>query len=218
MASLAKPLELWAAAQELLPPSEHDGDDVRNEIERILSQPEYREPPRPLFQRVMDWISERMAEVIGDILGGGRAVVIGWVISAVVALVVTYLVIRFVLAIRSDPGRREAAMADPRRPPEDWVADAERYEAAGEWRQALRCRYRALVAQLAARGLVDEVPGRTAGEYRAEVVDNLPSAAQPFGAATLMFEEAWYGGADVDEVRHAQFRAAAAEVTTTVRV
>lgn len=218
MASFARPLELWAAAQELLPPSQHDPEEVRDEIERILSQPEYREPPRPIFQRVMDWISERIAELIGDILGGGRMVVIGWVISAVVAVVVTYLLVRFVLALRADPSRREADMADPRRPPEDWVAEAEHHEANGEWRQALRCRYRALVAQLAARGLVDEIPGRTAGEYRLEVAENLPSAAKPFSAATFMFEEAWYGGADVDEVRHAQFRAAASEVTTSVRV
>ena len=218
MASFTRPVELWAAAQELLPPSEHDPEEVRDEIARILSQPEYREPPRPIFQRIMDWLSERAAELIADILGGGRAVVIGWVISVVVAVVVLYLLIRFVMALRADPARREAAMADPRRPPEDWAAEAERFEATGEWRQALRCRYRALVAQLAARGLVEEVPGRTAGEYRVEVAENLPSASQPFAAATLMFEEAWYGGADVDEVRHAQFRAAASEVTTTVRV
>ena len=218
MASIANPVRLWATAQELLPPSEHDRDEVRNEIERILSQPEYREPPRPIFQRVMDWIAERAADLIADILGGGSAVVIGWVISAVVGIVVAYLLIRFVMALRSDPGRREAAMGDPRRPPEDWAAEAERYEAAGEWRQALRCRYRALVAQLAARGLVDEIPGRTAGEYRIEVSENLPPAAQPFAAATFMFEEAWYGGGDVDEVRHAQFRASASEVTATVRV
>ena len=218
MVSFVRPLEIWAAAQELLPPSQQDPEEVRDEIERILNQPEYREPPRPIFQRIMDWISERMADLLADILGGGRAVVIGWVISAVVALVVGYLLLRFVLSLRGDPARREAAMADPRRPAEDWVAEAERYEAAGEWRQALRCRYRALVAQLAARGLVEEIPGRTAGEYRLEVAENLPSAAQPFAAATLMFEEAWYGGADVDEVRHAQFRAAATEVTATVRV
>jgi hypothetical protein len=202
----------------LLPPSQHDPGEVRDEIERILSQREYREPPRPIFQRIMDWISERIAELIGDILGGGRVVVIGWIISAIVAVVVTYLLVRFVLALRADPSRREADMADPRRPPEDWAADAQRHEANGEWRQALRCRYRALVAHLAARGLVDEIPGRTAGEYRAEVAANLPPAAQPFSAATFMFEEAWYGGADVDEIRHAQFRAAASEVTATVRV
>lgn len=205
-------------AAQSLPPSEHDPGEVRDEIERILSQPEYREPPRPLIQRIMDWISERAAELLADILGGGRATVVGWTISAVVAVVVVYLLIRFALSLRADPAKREAAMRDPRRPPEDWVAEAERFEASGEWRHALRCRYRALVAQLAARGLVDEVPGRTAGEYRQEVTENLPSASQPFSAATVMFEEAWYGGGAVDEVRHAQFRAAASEVMTTVRV
>jgi hypothetical protein len=57
----------------------------------------------------------------------------------------------------------------------------------------VRCRYRALVAELAARGLVDEVPGRTAGEYRGEVRRNLPDAAADFAGATELFELAWYG-------------------------
>lgn len=203
--------------QQLLPPSEQDPVEVRREVERILSQPEYREEPRPIFQRIMDWIGERVADLIAGILGEGRAVVIGWVIAVVVAIVVAYLLVRFVLALRADPGRREADMADPRRPPEDWEAEAARFEAAGDWRQALRCRYRATVAQLARRGLVEEVPGRTAGEYRVEVAQNLPSAARPFGLATLMFEDAWYGGRAVGEAQHAQFRALASEVNQTVR-
>jgi hypothetical protein len=57
----------------------------------------------------------------------------------------------------------------------------------------LRARYRALVAELAARGVVDEVPGRTTGEYRAEVIANLPGAAPEFGGATELFEATVYG-------------------------
>jgi hypothetical protein len=49
------------------------------------------------------------------------------------------------------------------------------------------------VADLASRGLVEEVPGRTAGEYRNEVWRNLPDAAAEFAGATELFEVAWYG-------------------------
>src|SRR5207244_8332949 len=82
------------------------------------------------------------------------------------------------------------------RPPGDWEAGAAGHEAAGRWRDAVRCRYRALVADLARRGVVDEVPGRTSGEYRAEVTASLPAAAADFTGATDLFERAWYGAAD----------------------
>jgi hypothetical protein len=58
----------------------------------------------------------------------------------------------------------------------------------------LRCRYRALVADLATRGVLEEKPGRTAGEYRAELRGTVPAASQSFAGATALFERAWYGG------------------------
>jgi hypothetical protein len=70
----------------------------------------------------------------------------------------------------------------------------------------VRCRYRALVAELAARGLVDEVPGRTAGEYRGEVRRNLPDAAGDFAGATELFELAWYGRGDTDAQQASRLR------------
>ena len=62
-----------------------------------------------------------------------------------------------VVVLRSHGGARTAAQ---------WRAEAAAHDAAGRWREALRCRYRALVAELAGRGLVEEIPGRTSGEYR----------------------------------------------------
>jgi hypothetical protein len=94
------------------------------------------------------------------------------------------------------PEVRAAVPGTPRRPAADWRAEAEAHERAGAWRPAVRCRYRALVAELAARGLVDEVPGRTAGEYRHQVRRNLPDAAADFAGATELFELAWYGRAE----------------------
>ena len=93
------------------------------------------------------------------------------------------------------------------RPAAAWRAEAEDHERAGEWRHALRCRYRALVADLAGRGVLDEIPGRTAGEYRSELAVAVPAAGPPFAGATELFERAWYGGrptgaGDADRFRH----------------
>jgi hypothetical protein len=54
---------------------------------------------------------------------------------------------------------------------------------------------------LAARGLVEEVPGRTAGEYRREVGRAVPAAAADFAGATELFEVAWYGRSDTGAAR-----------------
>jgi hypothetical protein len=62
------------------------------------------------------------------------------------------------------------------------------------------------VADLALRGVVDEVPGRTAGEYRREVDQALPDAAGDFAGATELFEVAWYGRADTGAQQAAHLR------------
>jgi hypothetical protein len=108
------------------------------------------------------------------------------------------------------------SVTTPRRGPAEWRADAEAAERAGQWRQALRCRYRALVAELADRGLVEEVAGRTAGEYRAEVAGAAPAVAAPFAGATELFERAWYGEAPTGQDEAARFRGLSDEVLSGV--
>jgi hypothetical protein len=77
-----------------------------------------------------------------------------------------------------------------------WDRAAADHEAAGDWREALRCRFRALLEQLVERGVVDEVPGRTTGELRLEVADRAPAAAGDFAEVADLFDVAWYGEAD----------------------
>ena len=96
--------------------------------------------------------------------------------------------------------------APPRRSAREWRAEAEVHERAGEWKAALRARYRSLVADLAARGLLDEIPGRTAGEYRVEVAEAVPRVASEFAGATELFERAWYGNRPTGADEAARFR------------
>jgi hypothetical protein len=77
--------------------------------------------------------------------------------------------------------------------PAAWRQEAERLAAAGRYREALRARYRALVGDLAALGLLEEVPGRTSGEYDRLVRAQLPEIGREFSAATDLFERCWYG-------------------------
>jgi len=141
-------------------------------------------------QVVLDWLGH-LLDRISSVTGGSTAAGLAIVAVAIVVLVV--VLARFARTVRVDPGRGIAVTRDVGRSGIDWRAQAEAAERAGEWREGLRCRYRALLADLAAHGTVQEVAGRTTGEYREAVARAVPAAAADFSAATRLFEEAWYG-------------------------
>ena len=98
------------------------------------------------------------------------------------------------------------------RPFTAWDAEADRLEGEGRWREALRCRYRSLIARLAGAGVVDEIPGRTAGEYRTLVGGARPQVGEPFAGATDLFERAWYGDEATGPDESSDFRSLADRV------
>jgi hypothetical protein len=106
-----------------------------------------------------------------------------------------------------DVVERDAVAVDRSREPTNWRAEAEEHRRAGRYREALRCRYRALVGDLARRGLIDEIPGRTTGEERAQLRRVTPGAAPPFNTAADLFDGAWYGHLAVDAADDDHFQA-----------
>jgi hypothetical protein len=191
----------WAAlatAAGDLPAPTRDPDRVREAVREVLSRPEFRPPDRTLLQRAFDWALEQLGRLLAELGASGAGGVVGLAVLALALLGIGLLVARFSRGLTPSPEVRAAVPRVPRRPAADWRAAAAAHERAGAWRAAVRCRYRALVAELAARGLVDEVPGRTAGEYRGEVRRNLPDAAADFAGATELFELAWYGRGETD--------------------
>ena len=176
-----------------LPAPTRDPDRVREAVREVLARPEFRPPDRTLLQRVFDWLLEQVGRLLAELGASGAGGIVGLAVLVLALLGIGLLVARFSRGMTSSPEVRAAVPGAPRRPAADWRAEAEAHERGGAWRPAVRCRYRALVAELAARGLVDEVPGRTAGEYRGEVRRSLPDAAADFAGATELFELAWYG-------------------------
>jgi hypothetical protein len=140
-------------------------------------------------------VLERLFELLGQVGGtpGGSLLATVLLLAALAAVIV--LAVRF--GRRTDRGARAARPdADVGRGAPAWEQDADAHERAGRWRDALRCRYRAVVADLAGAGVIEEVPGRTAGEYLAAVGDALPEATQDFAGMTRAFEAVWYGQAE----------------------
>lgn len=180
-----------------IPPSEHDPGAVRELADRILSEARYDRPPESIPDRVMSWLGEQIATALGSLVSGGGGTVVAWVILLGAVGGVVYLLVRHgrVSIPSLTRGDERTVMVELLRSAREWRADAERLEAAGEWAAGLRCRHRALVADLVRRGAIPEQPGRTAGEYVRDVARTLPDATPALAAATDLFEAAWYGGA-----------------------
>ena len=96
----------------------------------------------------------------------------------------------------------------------DWQGLAEQAIRRGDLRAATRALYHALVAALAARGVVAASPSVTAGECRSAVARAIPTLYPTVTEATKAFERVAYGGAppeppDIDALRMATREAAA---------
>jgi hypothetical protein len=172
---------------------------VRATVTAVLDQRQFHPEPG-LLQRLVNWLHAHLhfpSLHVPSFYAGA------WQSYLVLLLVLAAAVTGLVLAMRRGLFRRlghpvaspgvivtdEAAALSP----EAWRQRAERFAAEGRFREALRCRYCALVGELAQRGFLDEVPGRTSGDYERRVNAVFPEVAQQFVRATALFESCWYG-------------------------
>jgi uncharacterized membrane protein YeaQ/YmgE (transglycosylase-associated protein family) len=190
-----------------LPPSTHDPEQVRGLADQILSEERYRQPPESIPDRVLGWIGEQIGKLLGQLVGGGGGTVVAWLILGAAIGAVVYLLARHgrVTLPGVTPAAPSQVMVELTRRPHEWRAEADALEAQGRWREGLRCRHRAVIAELVGRGAIPDQAGRTAGEYVRDVAVTLPDAAPALSAATELFEAAWYGGADTGAAEAARF-------------
>jgi hypothetical protein len=158
-------------------------------------------------------LGDKLGKLIEKLLrafgGGGSGSLIAW---GILALVVAGLVALIVMRVRRGPVAKVVArhvVIDRSREPSDWRLEAEEHARHGRFRDALRCRYRALVGDLARRGLLDEIPGRTTGEERGQLRATAPVAASEFTDATDLFDRAWYGDEPTGVTEDERFRSLA---------
>jgi hypothetical protein len=201
-----------------LPEPQHDPDQVRRRADEILSRRQYQwddESKNPI-ERLADWISEQLSKLTGSFGGGGTLPTwVGWLVLGLLVLLIAFIVFRLRSNLRRNPrapGAAEAVVVAEGDDRVDWAAEADRHEAAGRWREALRCRYRVLVGELAERDVIPDLVGRTAGEYARDVGRTCPPAAPAFRSATDLFEAAWYGGAATGPAERDRFAQLAADV------
>ena len=175
-----------------LPVPSTSADQVRRVTEEVLSRPEFAGAAPRWWERILEAVLEFFARLFAAIGAGNRGSIIGTVVLVAVVLAAAAAALRFGRSIRGDAAVPVAVDLQIGRSARDWRSEAQEHERAGRWREAVRCRYRALLADLAGAGLVDEVAGRTSGEYRAAVASDVPAAAAAFDRATAVFDLAWY--------------------------
>jgi hypothetical protein len=201
------------AAAEPLPGPTQDPAVTHRQADEILSRREFQRAQPNLLQRIGRTVGDGFAALLRGLVNGGINAVVAWVILSIGAAVVVLVAVRLTRDVRADPGRRAMVLPpEGRRSPIEWAVLAEDYEARAEWKDALRCRYRALLAELVARHILRDRPAETTGEYRGEVSTRLPDAAVAFGGASELFERAWYGDRPTGPVENQRFRELADQV------
>lgn len=192
-------------------------DSARDEAERELNKSIYRVGEESPVERFMNWIWERINEALDStarvVPGGLPSLVL--VILAIVAIVVA-------LRLGLGPAHLRDALTDRRRgdrsrTADDYREEAERLAAAGDHKEAVRARFRAIIRELEQRGVLDPRPGRTAGEIAREGGGAVPSIAGDLHAVAATFDRIWYGrvaatAADYTLVRDADQRVRSARL------
>jgi hypothetical protein len=174
-------------------------DEARERARLELADPAYDAEP-PLLQRMVEWVLEHISELFARTAGAlsgpvGLAVLLG--LLALVAVVVVR---------RTGPPARRAPTAGAlfaarRRSAAEHRAEADAAAARRDWRAAVVERYRAVVAGLEERGVIDPRPGRTADEAAADAGAVLPVVATDLDAGARLFDAVHYGNrsANVDD-------------------
>lgn len=202
--------ELIAAA----PPGR---DEVRRVTDEVFSRREFDESPGWL-ERFLNWLSGRFPK--GGASGSGAFNAAGNLLFyvllvfllAVIGFIVWQVARNWVRRPKIDDDEIEVDEGEPERSTKEWKLEAERLEAAGEWREALRCRYRELIGRLIDRSALPPIPGRTTLELRGDLHRTSPAADRAFDGASQLFEMAWYADLPTGPEENRRFVALAAEV------
>jgi hypothetical protein len=210
LAILATAAAVAVGVRANLPTPSRSSTEIRRAARRVLARPEYHRHDPNAFDRGSRAVTDFIGRLLTDAFAGPN--LIGLTLFALLLAAIVIVSVRVGRGVTAGGAAPMTGLTIVRRTPADWRAEAAEREREGDWRGGLRCRYRALVAELADRGLVDEVPGRTAGEYRRDVAGSVPGAAADFSGATELFELAWYGNRPTGADDSARFGALADRV------
>jgi F0F1-type ATP synthase assembly protein I len=176
------------------PPVDIGRDQAAAEAAKELSKSAYRQSEGSLIERaigkVLEWIGDLLDSLTGTSPNGhaGLAMLIGLVVLIIVVVLWRAGVLR-------TSHKTTQAVFDTAKPRTagEYRAQSEQEAASGDYALAVRSRFRACVAELTERTILDERPGRTAYEVVADAGRAVPTLREPLQPAALAFTEVVYG-------------------------
>jgi hypothetical protein len=164
--------------------------------------------------RVLDRIVEAVLRFVFGSPGGGTGISPGFVIAVVSLLVAIGLVVWKVGLPRWRRRSIDAAVdLDARVPAADYRHLADQHAEHGDWRAAVRDRFRALVRELEVRTILDVRPARTAWEAAYAASRLLPGCRDDLRTAAEDFNAVMYGERRADETLYRRMAAIDDRVT-----
>lgn len=215
---------------------------ARPEFAQAPDEPADAEPPpetdsffgrlwEKFWKQVWDWLKSLKTEPRDTPLDaktpGGEMLGANVVMVGVIALVAAVLVALLVLGRRKpdeagqpaserlaeQPLGEDAASALSK-PPERWAGLADELAARGDFREAIRHLYLALLARLHRDGVIDYDPTNSNWDYL-RAFKGASSLRQAFRELTRRFDFAWYGHLDVTDGAWSAFRATAEPILSS---
>lgn len=178
-----------------------------------------------LREKLKEWMERRSASDSTTALSGGGAT-FAWIIVLVLGLgivgVVLWLVFRGAQRDRVDLSHLEVTSSTPgdagagaegalARPPETWSSLADALAAQGQYREAIRHLYLAVLSKLHALGAIDYDPGLSNWDYLRRFRGAL-AFKDDFRELTFRFDYAFYGNEALGEAAYARFRSRAGRI------
>ncbi len=183
-----------------VPSLEHDPGRVRDMARDLLSRPPYREDAAGPVAQALRWLRRQLAEGLWNALSAiGFGTAGAWVVVVIGLAVFAVVVWYWTRGLVVDRSAQTVPSAPPSRTVDDWLREAHQHVGAERWREALRCRYGALIVALTDAGVIQDVPGRTVRELTAEVAREAPELTTVVEAVGRRFEAVWYGNERADE-------------------
>lgn len=169
----------------------YDREEARELARRELSDPAY-DREESLFRQVVDWIMERIQSLLDGASGALSSSVGTAILVAVIAAAVVLIIVRAgPMARRS--AHRAAVLADDGTSASDYRAAAASAADAGDWATAVVERFRAVIATLEERGIIDRRSGRTADEAARDGGSALPPLRTSLVQGASLFDTVRYG-------------------------
>jgi Domain of unknown function (DUF4129) len=196
-------------------------DPTRDEAQRWarheLSDPVYAQHEPGWAERALLWLWRHLDDL--RLPGGPDGT------SGLVVLLALVLLVVLVVWWRTGPmrgpatrARQQAVLQGVTRTAAEHRALADAAAAQGGWQDAVRERFRAVVRALEERGLVDELPGRTAQEVAADAGRALPMLQAQLHAAARVFDDVCYGSRTATSDHDAVMKTLDARVASTTPV